>query len=48
MLLARRQRREKRRILAKGIRSPISVNEHGQDIGLGLRNIAIIWGESAT
>jgi hypothetical protein len=28
--------------------APISVNEHGQDIGLGLRNIGIIWGESAT
>jgi hypothetical protein len=31
-----------------GIRAPISINEHGQDIGLGLRNIAIIRGESAT
>jgi hypothetical protein len=28
--------------------APTSANEHGQDIGLGLRNIAIIWGESAT
>jgi len=30
------------------IRAPIPVNEHGQDIVLGLRNIGIIWGESAT
>jgi hypothetical protein len=30
-----------------GIRAPISVNENGQDIDLGLRNMAIIRGESA-